>query len=234
MKKNKFFWSLACIVLVIIGSIFYHINTLNYVKHKNIQALIIDHPENLPHSSTAKLTSFGFTNVAADMYWLQAIQYIGWNVVGWEYKKYLSAMMNLITDLNPYFESPYTIGQLLIPSESGPYENTDNPEKLQYYKQWEALWLKWVVNFCDSEKIKIIKNENNLWEIITNPIYSDPCKSYEIPYYLAYIYYFYLKDNSSAADYYKIVAAQSDAPSGAKTLAAIMQWKWWEREIRER
>jgi hypothetical protein len=44
-------------------------------------------------------------------------------------------MMNLITDLNPYFESPYTIGQLLLPSESGSYEDTDNPENLKHYRQ---------------------------------------------------------------------------------------------------
>jgi hypothetical protein len=48
-------------------------------------------------------------------------------------------MMNLITDLNPYFERPYTIGQLLLPSDSGSYDDTNNPENLKYYKQAEAL-----------------------------------------------------------------------------------------------
>jgi hypothetical protein len=138
--------------------------------------------------------------------------------------------MNLITDLNPYFESPYTIGQLLIPSESGPFEDTDNPENLKHYRDWEALWLKWVANFCDDTKVQAIRAENNIWKIINNSEYSNPCKSYKIPYYLAYIYYFYLKDSTQAAEYYKIVSAQKDAPSGAKTLAAIMQGKWWERE----
>jgi hypothetical protein len=34
-----------------------------------------------------------------------------------------------------------------------------------------------------------------------------------------------MNDNSRAADYYKVVSAQEDAPSGAKVLAAIMQGK---------
>lgn len=138
--------------------------------------------------------------------------------------------MNLVTDLSPYFESPYTIGQLLLPSDSGSHDDTNNPENIKYYKQGEALWLKWVSNFCDDNKIKAIKNEDNLWEIINNEKYSNPCKSYKIPYYLAYIYYFYLKDNTQAAQYYKVVSAQKDAPPWARTLAAIMQGKWWERE----
>jgi hypothetical protein len=230
MKKNTITWWVIIIALLIIWRGFYYVNTLNYTKHKSIQANIVNHPEKLPNSDMAKIGSFGFTNIAADTYWLQTVQYIWSNALWWEYKKYLWVMMNLITDLNPYFESPYTIGQLLIPSESGSYEDTDNPENLKYYREGEALWLKWVRNFCDMEKIQAIKNEENIWEIINNPKYADPCKSYKIPYYLAYIYYFYLKEEINSAQYYKIVSAQSDAPSWARTLAAIMQWKWWDRE----
>jgi TPR repeat protein len=230
MKKKLILWLTTFLTLCVVWAGFYYVNTLNYIKHKNIQASIVNHPEKLPDSDAARLGSFGFTSIVADLYWLQTIQYIWGNVIGWEYKKYLSAMMNLITDLNPYFESPYTIGQLLLPSESGTYEDTDNPENLKHYKQWEALGLKWVRNFCDDDKIKAIRSEDNLWEIVNNEKYSNPCKSYKIPYYLAYIYYFYLKDSTQAAEYYKIVSAQEDAPSWAKTLAAIMQGKWWERE----
>jgi len=61
----------------------------------------------------------------ADMYWLETIQYIGGNVIGGEYKKYLYAMMDLITDLDPHFERPYIIGQLLLPSNEKAYEEFD-------------------------------------------------------------------------------------------------------------
>lgn len=73
------------------------------------------------------------------MYWLRTIQYIGANAVSGEYKLYLSKMMELITDLDPDFEAPYRIGLLLIPSESGVTEDTDNPENFQSYQDAIAL-----------------------------------------------------------------------------------------------
>jgi hypothetical protein len=113
------------ILIIPILYAFYHINSLNYGKYRQIQDVIVRHPEKLPTSEAAKLSSFGFTNLMADMYWLQTIQYIGGNVIGGEYKKYLHAMMDLITDLNPYFEHPYIIGQLLLPSSTKPHEEFD-------------------------------------------------------------------------------------------------------------
>lgn len=206
------------------------INTSNYHIHRKIEASVVSHPEKLPNSQMARLTSFGFANLAADLYWLKTIQYIGWNAISGEYKEYLSVIMNLITDLNPYFESPYTIGQLLIPSSKWTYDDTTDPANFQDYRDAEALGLKWVKNFCDEEKTKLIFSENNLQNIFTQEKYKNPCQSYKIPYYLAYIYYFYLHENTKAADYYKIVAAQEDAPKWSRVLAAIMQGKGGERE----
>lgn len=85
-------------------------------------------------------------------------------------------------------------------------------------------------NFCDADKVALIAVQDDLQKITSDPIYQNPCHSYKIPYYLGYIYYFYLNDGKEASKYYKIVAAQSDAPSGAKVLAAIMQGKGGSRE----
>jgi len=230
MKKNSVLWFLIWTWIVGILIAFYHINEKNYLQQKIIQNDIVNHPEKLPSSRAAALSSFGFTHMAADMYWLRAVNYIGTNVVQWEYKKYLSAMMNLITDLDPYFESPYVIGQLLLPSSAKSYEEFTWDEVVKNIKQGEALWLKWIKNFCDTAKLEAIRNEDNLNSIIQDEKYSNPCNSYKIPFNLAYIYYFYLKDNSEASEYYKVVSAQKDAPTGWRVLAAIMQWKWWERE----
>lgn len=97
----------------------YFVNGENYLKYRERQTQLVHHPEKLPESQSAAFASFGFTNMMADMYWLRTVQYIGENAISGEYKKYLGAMTNLITDLNPYFESPYTIGQLLLPSSTG-------------------------------------------------------------------------------------------------------------------
>ena len=139
-------------------------------------------------------------------------------------------MMHLITELSPHFESPYVIWQLLLPSSNARYEDVDSEKIQRNIAEAESLWLKWVEVFCDMEKVSEIHQETDLWKILSEEKYSNPCQGYKIPYYLAYIYYFYLSDGTKAADYYTVVSAQDDAPEGAKTLAAIMQGKGGERE----
>ena len=208
----------------------YAINELNYQKHKEIESFIVRHPEKLPDPTFAKIGSFWFKNMLADIYWLQTIQYIWWNVIEWEYKEYLYSMMHLITELSPHFESPYVIWQLLLPSSNARYEGVDVQKNQLHINEGEKLWLKWIRNFCDMQIVEAIKKEEDLWKILNNAEYRNPCISYKVPYYLAYIYYFYMKDGAESSLYYKVVSAQDDAPEWAKTLAAIMQWKGGERE----
>ena len=230
MKKRIVTTSIVIVLLIMLLSSFYFINHKNYILQKSIDRVIVDHPENLLTSELAKIRSFGFMNISADIYWLEAIQYIWNNVIEEDFKKYLWAMMELITDLNPFFESPYIIGQLLLPWDKYNREWEDPVQTERNLQQAEALWLKWVNNFCDIDKVEKIIAEDNLGKILQDEMYKNPCKSYKIPYYLSFIYYFYLNDNASAANYYKVVSAQEDAPSWAKVLAAIMQWKGWQRE----
>jgi len=234
MRKEKSIHIIKCIAIILglllVCMSFYKISELNYIKTRQIQESIINHPENLPQTQLAKITSIGFKNLKADWYWLRAVQYIGSNALESEYKKYLFEVLDLITDLNPYFEKPYIIGQLLLPSYNYRYETLSNAEKEKYINQGEALGLKWVANFCNTEKIEVIKSEDNLVQVWKDDIYKNPCKSYAPAYYLAYIYHFYKNDSLSASTYYKIAAANDDAPEWAKVLAAIMQGKWGNRE----
>ena len=209
---------------------FYKINEINYTKYKEIKISLINHPENLPEKNIAKATSFWFENLKADIYWLKTIQYIGSNAFHSEYKKFLFAILDLVTELNPYFEKPYIIGQLLLPGYEEKYEFITKEEQKVHTKQAELIWLKWVKNFCNQEKIDLIENENNLLKIWNNKEYQNPCLSYKVPYYLAYIYYYYYNDPINSAKYYKISSANIDSLEWAKTMAAIMQWKWWNRE----
>ncbi len=233
MKLGTIFWIKNIIIFIALGiSIlsFYQINALNYEKQKEIQQNVINHPDSLPETHLAEITSIGFKNLKADWYWLQAVQYIGGNALESEYKKYLFEVLDLITDLNPYFEKPYIVGQLLIPSYNQRYESLSQEEQDRYVQQWVELGLKWVENFCDMDKVNRIVKEESLTEVWQNETYKNPCKSYAPAYYLAFIYHFYLDDSLTASDYYKIAAANDDSPEGAKTLAAIMQWKWGNRE----
>lgn len=221
---------LTLIIAIPLAGIFFTINTQNYSVYQNIQKQKVNHPSLIPNSETAAFTSFGFKNLMADMYWLRSIQYIGQNVVGAEYKKYLSVVLWLITDLNPYFEKPYVIGELLLPSFNPRYEDLSESEQHEHIIQGEKLWLKGVENFCDKQKVARIRDEYDFTKILSEFSYRNPCKSYQIPYYLAYLYFYYLEDYQSASTYYKVVAAQDDAPVWAKWLAAIMQWRWGQRE----
>ena len=228
MKKIKIV--ILVLSLLIIWVWFFQVNTQNYRKHLQIRDTYIEHPENLPTKDSARLTAFGFQNLKADWFWLNAIQYIGGNAVWSEYKKYLYAMLDTITELNPYFAHPYVIGQLLLPSHNAQYEEIDAQQIQENIVQWEQLGLKWIENFCDPEIIDAIDQQDNLKIIWSEEQYKNPCKNYEIPYSLAFVYYFYLNDPLSASKYYKVASANEDALEWAKVMAAIMTWKWWERE----
>ena len=226
MKKIVFI-----IILLVILTGFYNINNANYSKHQDIKRNLVEHPENLPTKQTAVNTSFWFKNLRADLYWLQTIQYIWWNAISSDYKKYLYHITDLVTELNPYFEHPYLVAQLLLPSYNERYEKLEEKDVIKYEDQAVSLWLKWVENFCpDREKLDKIINENDLQKIWTNEEFKDPCREFMVPYYLAYIYYFYKKDPLEASKYYKIASANTNALWWAKVMAAIMQWKWWNRE----
>ncbi len=209
---------------------FYQINTLNYNKSKEIKQNIVRHPENLPTKEMAKNTAFWFANLRADFYWLQAIQYIWWNAIGSEYKKYLYSMLEIISELNPYFEHPYIIWTLLLPSYNERYESLTDEEQQKHSNEAVSIGLKWIKNFCDSEKLALIQWEYDLQKIWNDPKYQNPCKSYKIAFNLAFVYYFYLNDGINASYYYKVASAHTDSLEWAKMMTAIMQGKWWDRE----
>lgn len=222
----------AVILLILILVFFFEINTKNSTFIQEKQIYLVQHPEKLPKAEYAALLFPWFSNITANMYWLRTIQYIWSNAVSSEYRKYLGESLELITELNPYFESPYVIGQLLLPSNMNQWvERFSEEEMLLNTQKWEALWIKWIGKFCDSQKLESVFAEQNLWEIIENENYANPCKSHRIPFHLAYLYFYYLKDYQQAANYYKVVSAQVDAPMWARSLSAIMQWKTWQRDI---
>lgn len=225
LKKISIF-----IFFVIVLLAFYKINETNYKIEKKIQEIYVYHPENLPKSQVAKLTSFGFNNLRADLYRLKTIQYIWGNAINAEYKKYLFKITDLITDLNPFFEHPYIIAQLLLPDFNYRYEKLSDLEQKAYIDQWINVWLKGMKNFCNEDTVALIKKEFDLVKIWSEEKYKNPCKSYKVPFYLAYIYYFYKNDPINSAFYYKVASANEDSLEWAKIMAAIMQWKWWDRE----
>ncbi len=222
---------LLIIIFLLLSSFsFWKINEQNYSKQKEIKKEIIEHPEDLPRSDSAKITSFWFKNIKADYYWLNTIQYIGANAFHSEYKKYLYLITNLVTDLNPYFEHPYVLAQLLLTDYNPRYEDLTDTEQEKHLKEAIKIWKKWVENFCNQSLINKVTEINDLNKIWWWEEFKNTCKWYKIAYYLAFNYYYHLNDAKNAAKYYKIASTSDNAPEWTKILAAIMQWKWWERE----
>jgi len=221
---------LIVIFLIISLIIFYKINDDNYETIRKIKLNLVEHPEWLPKKEVAKISSFWFENLRADIFRLETIQYIWANALKSEYKVYLYKMLDLITDLNPYFTHPYKLWLLLLPNYNPRYENLDKQTQEQHKQEAIKIWLKWIKNLCDSKKIEAIKKENDLKKIWNNKKYENPCLDPMLPYYLAFDYYFYLKDPISSALYYKISSANKDSLKWARILSAIMQWKWGDRQ----
>lgn len=138
-------------------------------------------------------------------------------------------MLDLITDLNPFFEGPYVIWELLLPSYNWRYEELSDEKQDIYTRQWEKIGLKWIQNLCDSQKVKKIEKEFDLLKLWKNKELADPCKFDRVPYYLGYLYYFHLHDGATSSLYYKVTSAIKDSYEWAKIMAAIMQGKSGDR-----
>lgn len=229
MKKRLL--NLICLFIIWITFWwFYIINNKNYLKLNQIDLEFVKHPELLPKKEIVKYTSMWYSNLRAWIYWLETIQYIWWNAISSEYKKYLFSMLDLITELNPYFEKPYIIWQLLLPEYNERYENLSKKQQNLNTKQAEIIWLKWIKNFCDAQKLAMIKKEDDLKKLWSNKEYKNPCKTAEIPSWQAFLYYFHLKNTKESATYYKIASTNDDSLEWNKIMVAIMSGKSWERE----
>ena len=225
------FSKLLTFLLVIASlAVFIYSSWVNYKQHVDIKRAFVNHPEFIPTSELASLSAGWFQNIIADSYWLSAIQYIGSNALGSEYKSYLYVMLNLITDLNPHFTFPYQIGELLLPSYNERYEKLAESKILENTNQAIHIGLKGIEKNCDSKKVEKAKNEYDLKKLWTDESYKNTCSDPMIPYYLAYIYYWNLHDGAKSSEYYRIASTNSDAPTGARTMAAIMQGKSGDRE----
>lgn len=227
MDFMKKIWVFLVIILSFV--VFFNISEYNYSIHREIETKKINHPEFIPTSESAINTSFGFRNLKADIYWLKTIQYIWSNAASAEYKKYLFQMIDLITDLNPNFDKPYKVGLLLLPSHNYRYEDLTDEEIQFYIDQWALLWEKWIKNFCKEDEVKAVFEENDLNKLWKENKYENSCKTYEVPHYLAYLHQYYNKDFEKAYKYYKLASVQKDSLGWAKSMAAIMRWKSWDR-----
>ena len=139
-KQNNFIKNIFIFTLLILAlTSFYLINKLNYKKIREIKLNIVEHPESLPTPEVAVNSSFWFKNLKADLYRLEAIQYIWSNAVSSKYKKYLYLMLDVITELDPNFEHPYLIWELLLPEYNRRYEDLPREIQEKRFKKYKDI-----------------------------------------------------------------------------------------------
>jgi|GEM_PF-1589480 len=111
--KKILIWSLVAILLGISlwqvqGKIFPWQET--YFRTAKSQDFLLENGKDL------KKIVFGFENFAADLLWLQTLQYVGGNALSVSFPA-LAKYLNVITDIDPNFAYAYHFGGLLLPFE---------------------------------------------------------------------------------------------------------------------
>lgn len=91
-------------------------------------------------------------------------------------------MLDIITELNPYFESPYIIGQLLLPTYNIRYDDFSEEERMKHIKQGEYIGLKGMKFLCDTNKVDAIIQEDNFQKLSEKSNLKNPCKTVSIPF----------------------------------------------------
>ncbi len=121
-------------------------------------------------------------------------------------------MTQLIIGLNPSFEDPYVIAELLLPSYNARYEKLDETKREKYIDEAIKIGEQAIKEFCDAEILKKIQQEENLEKLFNEEKYKNPCTKYEAIYNLAYLYFQYKNDPKTAAYYYKVSSVIEDTP----------------------
>jgi len=67
-----------------------------------------------------------------------------------------------MSDMSPYFESPYITGILLLPTSENRDTSLSQQEIIKNTEEAEILGLKGIENNCDIEKINAIFSEDDI------------------------------------------------------------------------
>lgn len=172
----------------------------------------------------------------ADINYIQNIQYAASYINPYQ-AKYLYANFNYITNLSPYWEDIYKLWNLLLPANRI-NKNLNFIEKLANWKKTVKFWEKWIFFTCNKNKIDNIlklkdKDYIKLAYSKTWAFYkqnSNPCKSVDLPEWVWFNYFYYLKDLKNWIKYYKVAWFQKEALPWVIWMVSVINWLLWEHE----
>ena len=184
------------------------------------------HPEFLPDTRTITLLDAGHTTTYADSLWIGLIQYIGDNTRGNRFYEFTNTLVAKITELHPYFVSPYNLSVLLAPGVDREKEDYEKNKKIA--EAALSLGKKGIETTCDREKIRKIHQQevgNDLWN---KESLKNPCSDGMLPYYSASVAN-NLGETALAASYYKLASMNDDAPKASRFLVLLTEAKEGDR-----
>ncbi len=180
-----------------------------------------------------------FQQLYADMLWIGSIQYIGVNL-GSRADRSLYTLLDTVTTVSPYWSYPYGFSQLVIPMQKSMVQGTGQ-EAEDLTQERKISWTnstniakKGEYYLCDSKKIAAITGMtqeefvNTVYNKEKRAPYENPCKSYELPHYMAFNYFYFLGDSQEAGEQYRISAFHDQAPTLTPMMAALVYGRGWE------
>lgn len=111
--RGRAAWTVAA-VIVLSGAVF----STARVKAYTMRPYLHDNLY-LPSGSLIRQASLGYREMAADIVWFQAVQYYGGYRKAYHDLAYFHGLIDIVTDLDPYFVFPYRFGAAVLASDMG-------------------------------------------------------------------------------------------------------------------
>lgn len=180
------------------------------------------HPEFIPSEKFFRISSAGHTTTYADSIWISLIQYVGDNIRDRGYDTFAPVLLDRIHSLHPSFTKPYEFSMLLLPTIFSNETGTGVIAKKKLVQIALDTLERDLGNFCNLDTVNAIKNTTRISDLWEKKELANPCRSGQIPYYMAFHYYNDLGQNQKAKEYYMIAAANTDTPIAGRYLIGLM------------
>lgn len=88
-----------------------------------------------------------------------------------------------------------------------------------------------IQKLCDQQTVQKIQNRDDSIFLKELKNKTNPCKTYHLPYQLAFNYLYYMRDLNKAQKYFMLAALHHDAPPIASQMPAIIQTRGGDHQL---
>lgn len=109
------------VILILITSLFF----ISFHIDNKYQVPVIENMLYLPSGKFLKGAALGFDEMLADLLWIKAIGYFGSHAVTDQDYSWLSHILDIVTTLDPFFQYPYEFGGVILATEIGEVDKSN-------------------------------------------------------------------------------------------------------------